>query len=92
MSNYEAQAARTRTARKDNEENSDNSTHVFYQYIGTNWLIAVGPATKTYYRFDWPGAVVAVDLRDQSSLEVIPQLQQLYGFKTSVEEDLPLVS
>jgi hypothetical protein len=90
MSNYNTLVGKLKNNKKDSHKN-DTPSHVYFQYIGSNWLIAIGPATKTYYRFDWPGAVVAVDHRDQESLEIIPQLQQLYGFKTS-EEDLSMVS
>lgn len=59
------------------KKKSASSSYVLFQYLGKNCLIAIGPVTKTFYRFDSPGAIVAVDLRDQPSLLVIPQLRQL---------------
>ena len=53
-------------------------THVSFQYVGTTALTAMGAMTGTHYRFDWPGAVVAVDIRDQASLRSIPQLRPVY--------------
>lgn len=53
------------------------STHVFFQYIGQTALTALGTATGNRYRFDSPGAIVAVDYRDQSSMRGIPHLRQV---------------
>lgn len=64
---------------QNNQEATDAATasHVWFQYLGNNCLIAVGPSTKSFYRFDFPGAVVAVDQRDLASVQVIPQLRKL---------------
>lgn len=66
-----------------------HSSHVFFKYLGKNCLIAVGPVTKTFYRFDSPGAIVAVDRRDQPSLLVIPQLQEVIASQAFADDDVP---
>jgi hypothetical protein len=48
------------------------------QYVGMTGLTVVGSTTGTRYRFDAPGAIVAVDLRDEVSLRAIPQLRRVY--------------
>ena len=53
-------------------------THAFLQYVGTTALTTVGTATGTRYRFDSPGAIVAVDVRDQPALRAIPHLRQVH--------------
>ena len=50
----------------------------FFQYLGTTGLTVVGMATGTHYRFDSPGAIVAVDPRDRPSLRPIPHLRQVH--------------
>jgi hypothetical protein len=51
----------------------------FFQYLGATALTVVGGATGTRYRFDSPGAVVAVDFRDQSSMRTVPRLRQVHS-------------
>jgi hypothetical protein len=53
-------------------------THASFQYVGTTGLTVVGGVTGTRYRFDSPGAIVAVDFRDQVSLRPIPHLRRVY--------------
>ena len=47
-----------------------------FEYAGTTALTAVGAITGRRYRFDRPGAIVDVDLRDASSLAGVPQLRR----------------
>jgi hypothetical protein len=47
-----------------------------FQYIGASGLTVQGPVTKRLYRFAGPGAIVAVDGRDASSLARVPQLRR----------------
>lgn len=50
-----------------------------FEYVGRAALTVVGPATRTSYRFDRPGARVLVDVRDRTSLASIPVLRQVIG-------------
>jgi len=50
---------------------------VFFQYIGRTGLTVIGRETRIRYRFDNPGAVVAVDKRDQLALSFVPNLRQV---------------
>lgn len=52
---------------------------VVFEYVGRAALTVVGPATRTSYRFDRPGARVLVDVRDRTSLASIPVLRQVIG-------------
>ena len=52
---------------------------ILFEYVGRATLAVVGPATRTAYRFDRPGARVLVDLRDRASLASIPVLRQVGG-------------
>jgi hypothetical protein len=49
------------------------------QYVGRTALTVVGPATGKRYRFDTPGAVMAVELPDRASLAALPLLRQVAG-------------
>ena len=51
---------------------------VWLQYVGTTGLTALGAITGARYRFNSPGAIVAVDPRDQASLRAIPYLRPVY--------------
>ena len=51
---------------------------VHYEYIGDNRLVAVGPVTGRPYRFDAPGQVLPVDLRDAAALSTVPKLRRLH--------------
>jgi hypothetical protein len=51
----------------------------FFQYIGKTALTVVGPVSGNRYRFDGPGATVAVDQRDRPSLLAVPGLRQVLG-------------
>lgn len=48
------------------------NTPVHFQYIGKKKLTVIGRETHRLYRFDRPGAVVALDKRDQHALEAVP--------------------
>jgi hypothetical protein len=39
-----------------------------FQYLGKTALTAVGPVSGRHYRFNYPGAILEVDPRDQGSL------------------------
>jgi hypothetical protein len=50
---------------------------VYFQYTGRLELTVVGRVTRIRYRFDSPGAVVAVDIRDQTALTMVPNLRRV---------------
>lgn len=50
-----------------------------FEYVGRTRMNVIGPATRTSYRFDRPGARVLVDGRDRGSLSTIPLLRQVIG-------------
>ncbi len=53
---------------------------ILFEYIGTTALTAIGGLTGRRYRFDRPGARVAIDPRDRPSVAQIPNLRQLSGW------------
>ncbi|TMJ00028.1 MAG: hypothetical protein E6G97_20800 [Alphaproteobacteria bacterium] len=52
-------------------------SHAFFEYIGPTALTVIGRATGKRYRFDRPGARVAVELPDHPSVSGVPQLRQI---------------
>jgi len=50
---------------------------VLFEYSGRTGLTIIGPATRTSYRFDRPGARAVVDARDRASLATVPVLRQV---------------
>lgn len=49
---------------------------IAFEYIGRTALTVIGPASRTTYRFDQPGARIMVDARDRPSLDALPMLKQ----------------
>ena len=54
-------------------------SHVYFEYAGATALTAVGGATGKSYRFERPGARVAVDPTDQASIARVPNLRLVLG-------------
>ena len=52
-------------------------TVAFFQYTGGTGLTVAGPVTGRRYRFDVPGAIVAVDLMDRAAVAGVPGLKQV---------------
>jgi hypothetical protein len=51
---------------------------VFFEYVGGTAMTVVGPATGHRYRFGWPGAQIAVDLKDARALAAgVPHLRKV---------------
>jgi hypothetical protein len=48
-----------------------------FRYDGSTSLTIIGPTTGRKYWFDRPGAEVAVDLRDRSSVARVPRLREV---------------
>lgn len=53
------------------------ATHdrVTFKYVGHTALTVTGPVTGRRYRFERPGALLAVDRRDHGALAVLSQLR-----------------
>jgi len=49
---------------------------IAFEYIGRTALTVIGPASRTTYRFDRPGATVMTDARDRVALNALPMLKQ----------------
>jgi hypothetical protein len=47
------------------------------EYVGRTAMTVIGPMTGRHYRFDRPGARLAVDGRDHASLTRIAKLRQV---------------
>ena len=50
-----------------------------YVYVGKTALTAVGAVTGTRYRFDRPGARVAIEPADKPSIAAVPLLRRVFG-------------
>jgi hypothetical protein len=61
------------------QSSSARHSVAFMQYVGRSGLTVVGPATGKRYRFDTPGAILAVELPDRASLAALPMLRQVAG-------------
>jgi hypothetical protein len=48
-----------------------------FQYIGKTGLTLMGPRTRKRYRFDHPGAIVAIDPKDERALQAVSVLRQV---------------
>ncbi|MEW6704860.1 MAG: hypothetical protein AB1430_08430 [Pseudomonadota bacterium] len=46
-----------------------------FEYVGRTALTVIGPASGLRYRFDRPGARLAVDPRDHQALQAVPLLR-----------------
>lgn len=71
------QGGRARPAAVVSQPRQRRSDYAYFQYFGRTGLTAVGPISGLRYRFDKPGAVVAVDPRDRRSLAAVPHLRQV---------------
>jgi hypothetical protein len=54
-------------------------SYVPFEYVGRTAMTVVGRASGRTYRFDGPGAVVAVDPADRASLAAVPGLRRISG-------------
>jgi len=69
--------ARQNTQTRRVTEPAERDSPAYFQYVGKTRLKVVGPKTRKLYRFDSPGAVVAVDPRDRSALSAVSALRQV---------------
>lgn len=58
---------------------------VYFEYVGQTGLTALGPISGRRYRFDRPGAKLAVDKRDAPSLAAVPNLRQVRNPPKSID-------
>jgi hypothetical protein len=61
--------------RTSSQNQPAGNTLVYFQYVGNKKLTVIGRKTRRLYRFDRPGAVLAVDFRDKRALEAVPSLR-----------------
>lgn len=54
-------------------------SHAFFEYVGPTAMTAIGRSTGKHYRFDRPGARVAVDPADRASVAQVPHLREVYS-------------
>jgi len=59
------------------QRRAERDSPAFFQYLGQTGLTLIGPRTGKRYRFDGPGAVVAVDPKDQRALAGVTLLRQV---------------
>jgi hypothetical protein len=50
---------------------------VYFQYLGASQLTVIGPTSHKRYRFNNPGAIVAVDPLDKRALAGVSILKQV---------------
>ena len=65
-----------RPGRRTTAEARARRATVPLRYTGHTGLTAFGAVTGVRYRFDGPGAVVRVDVRDRRSLLSVPSLSE----------------
>jgi hypothetical protein len=53
--------------------------YAYFEYTGNTGLTVTGPVTGRRYRFDGPGARVAVDPADKPSMAAVPNLRRVAG-------------
>jgi hypothetical protein len=56
---------------------TERDSPAYFQYLGKRGLTVMGPKTRKVYRFDSPGAVVAVDPKDRRALSAVSALRQV---------------
>ena len=56
---------------------AETNTSVYFQYTGKTGMTVIGRETRRRYRFDKPGAVIAVDAKDKAALVFVPNLRQV---------------
>jgi hypothetical protein len=66
-----------RQAAQTTQTHPESDSLVYFQYIGAKGLTVMGPTSHKHYRFDSPGAVVAIDSRDILALAHVPFLRQV---------------
>jgi hypothetical protein len=55
------------------------SAYAYFQYTGSTGLTVRAPNTRSSYRFQGAGAIVAVDPKDRRALAAVRHLRQVRG-------------
>jgi hypothetical protein len=74
-------------ARQTPETRAEPDSPPYFQYLGKTSLKVVGPKTRKLYRFDSPGAVIAVDPLDRRALAAVSALRQVRKPTEAVRPD-----
>jgi hypothetical protein len=53
------------------------NSQAHFQYLGKTGLTVLGPWTRKRYRFDHPGAIVAIDQKDTRAIAAVSILRQV---------------
>jgi hypothetical protein len=56
---------------------ASSAAPIQFEYTGRTSLTVLGLATRTKYRFAWPGARLAVSARDAAYLNGVPNLRRV---------------
>ena len=58
---------------------AEGAEAVYFQYTGRTGMTVIGRETRSKYRFDTSGTIVAVDARDQHAMSFVPNLRRVAG-------------
>jgi hypothetical protein len=61
----------------DSQPWPESEPAVYFQYLGRTGVTVIAPSTHRRYRFDRPGAVLAVDPKDKYALATVSVLKQV---------------
>jgi hypothetical protein len=70
-------AASSGTQAKPAAEPQPRPSLVLYEYTGPTGMTVQGPRSGATYRFERPGAKVAIDPRDTASMAGLPHLRRV---------------
>jgi hypothetical protein len=73
----QAQRATESEQETTSQSQPEPELHVYFQYLGKTGLTVIARSTRNRYRFDHPGAIVAVDRRDLGALLGVSVLRQV---------------
>ena len=65
------------TERASWQRRPERDSLAYFEYLGKTGVTVIGPRTHKRYRFDSPGAVVAVDSKDWRALSAVSVLRQV---------------
>lgn len=72
-------SAQTVTASVGEASQVRRQTRPVFEYVGATALTAIGGVTGKRYRFERPGAQLAVEPADKPSLMIIPNLRRRFS-------------
>jgi hypothetical protein len=59
------------------DRDEEETAPVYFQYTGRTGMTVIGRETRTRYRFDSPGMVIAVNARDMYAISWVPNLRRV---------------